>query len=102
MLAKRIIAVLTFDNGILTRTKNFVQDYEYTKNFVNNSLFDGIVLIDISKDKTNRKAFYEVVENFAKNCFVPICVGGKISSINEANLYIKNLSAELGIFLIEK
>ena len=30
MLAKRIIAVLTFDNGSLTRTKNFIQDYKYT------------------------------------------------------------------------
>ena len=39
MLAKRIIAVLTFDNGSLTRTKNFIQDYHYTKNFINNSLF---------------------------------------------------------------
>ena len=27
---------------------------------------------------------------------------GKISSINEVNLNIKNLSAELGIFLIEQ
>ena len=61
MLAKRIIAVLTFDNGVLTRTKNFVQDYKYTKNFVNNSLFDGIVLIDVSNDKKNRKNFYNVV-----------------------------------------
>ena len=41
MLAKRIIAVLTFDNGSLTRTKNFIQDYRYTKNFINNSLLMG-------------------------------------------------------------
>ena len=46
MIAKRIIAVLTFDNRILTRTKNFVQDYRYTSNFINNSLYDAIVLID--------------------------------------------------------
>ena len=89
MLAKRIIAVLTFDNGVLTRTKNFVQDYKYTKNFVNNSLFDGIVLIDVSNDKKNRKNFYNVVKNFAKNCFVPICVGGMISSIEEVKLFQK-------------
>jgi len=89
MLAKRIIAVLTFDNGVLTRTKNFIQDYEYTKNFINNSLFDGIVLIDISKNKKNRKLFYKIVENFAKNCFVPICVGGMISSIEEVKIFQK-------------
>ena len=89
MLAKRIIAVLTFDNGILTRTKNFIQDYDYTKNFINNSLFDGIVLIDISKNKKNRKFFYKIVENFAKNCFVPICVGGMISTIEEVKIFQK-------------
>ena len=89
MLAKRIIAVLTFDNGVLTRTKNFVQDYSYTKNFINNSLFDGIVLIDVSKDKKRRQKFYNVIKTFAKNCFVPICVGGMISSIEEVKLFQK-------------
>lgn len=89
MMVKRIIAVLTFDNGVLTRTKNFIQDYRYTKNFINNTLFDGIVIIDVSKSKKNRKKFYEVVNNFSKNCFVPICVGGKINSIEEVRTFQK-------------
>ena len=92
MLAKRIIAVLTFDNGSLTRTKNFIQDYKYTNNFINNSLFDGIVLIDVSRNKTQRSKFYEVVKNFSKNCFVPITVGGMIESISEIRLF-----QELGV-----
>lgn len=87
MLAKRIIAVLTFDNGELTRTKNFIADYKYTNKFINNSLFDGIVLIDISKSHKKRHLFYKVVENFAKNCFVPICIGGKIKTINEVRKF---------------
>ena len=57
MIAKRIIAVLTFDNGILTRTKNFIPDYRYTSNFINNSLFDAIVLIDVSKSNKYEKIF---------------------------------------------
>lgn len=87
MISKRIIAVLTFDNGILTRTQNFEADYTYTQNFVNNTLFDGIVLIDISKNNKNRNKFYRIVENFAKKCFVPICVGGKIKSISEVRKF---------------
>ena len=83
MLAKRIIAVLTFEEGELTRTKNFIADYKYTNKFINNTLFDGIVLIDISKSNKKRDLFYKVVKNFAKNCFVPICVGGKIKTISE-------------------
>lgn len=87
MLAKRIIAVLTFENGELTRTQNFLADYTYTKNFINNTLFDGIVLIDISKNMKNRKKFYKIVENFSKNCFVPICVGGKIKNLKEVRKF---------------
>ena len=92
MISKRIIAVLTFDNGILTRTQNFKADYTYTQNFVNNTLFDGIVLIDISKNNKYRKKFYKIVKNFAKKCFVPICVGGKIKSLSEVRKF-----QELGV-----
>ena len=87
MISKRIIAVLTFDNGILKRTQNFIADYTYTKNFINNSLFDEIVIIDISKNKNNRKKFYEVVKKFAENCFVPITVGGKIKTLSEVRKF---------------
>ena len=58
MISKRIIAVLTFDGGILTRTQNFQADYAYTQNFVNNTLFDGIVLIDISDNINWNEAFF--------------------------------------------
>ena len=92
MISKRIIAVLTFDNGVLTRTQNFVADYTYTQNFVNNTLFDGIVIIDISKNNKNRKKFYSIIKNFAKNCFVPICVGGKIKTFSEVRKF-----QELGV-----
>lgn len=87
MISKRIIAVLTFDGGILTRTQNFKADYAYTQNFINNTLFDGIVLIDISKNNKDRKKFYTVVKNFSRNCFVPIYVGGKIKSLNEVRKF---------------
>ena len=59
MISKRIIAVLTFDGGILTRTQNFQADYAYTQNFVNNTLFDGIVLIDISDNNKEREILYD-------------------------------------------
>ena len=66
MLAKRIIAVLTFEEGELTRTKNFIADYKYTNKFINNTLFDGIVLIDISKSNKKRDLFYKVVRILQK------------------------------------
>ena len=87
MISKRIIAVLTFDDGVLTRTQNFVADYGYTKNFVNDTLFDGIVIIDITKNNKNKKKFYDLVKNFAEKCFVPICVGGIIKTFSEVRIF---------------
>ena len=56
MISKRIIAVLTFDNGILTNSRAFLEaDYTYTQNFVNNTLFGGIVLSDTSKNNKKQK-----------------------------------------------
>ena len=57
MISKRIIIVLTFQDGVLFRTKQFHPDYRYTDNFVGNKDADEIVLIDVSKDKSNRNLF---------------------------------------------
>ena len=80
MLKKRIIIALTFLDGVLFRTKKFIPDYRYTKNFVGLWSVDEIILIDISKKKFS-ESFKEIVKHFSKNCFVPISVGGGISKI---------------------
>ena len=49
MIKKRIIIALTFLDGILFRTKKFIPDYRYTKNFINFWNIDELILIDISK-----------------------------------------------------
>lgn len=89
MLKKRIIISLTFLNGILYRTKQFKPDYRYTKNFIDLWSIDELILIDISKKKFSKK-FFEIVNHFTNNCFVPITVGGGIKKINHADLYFKN------------
>ena len=57
MLAKRIIILLTYRDGVLFRTKNFKPDYRYTDNFVSNTYVDEIVIINVSTDtsKENEK-----------------------------------------------
>ena len=44
---------------------------------------DEIVIIDISKSKSNRKLFYNALEKISNKCFVPITVGGHIDSLSE-------------------
>ncbi len=55
MLKKRIIFTLTFNNGVLFRTKNFKPDYRYTKNFIDLWSVDELILIDVSKKKKFKK-----------------------------------------------
>tara|TARA_B100000965_G_C19601690_1_gene763140 strand:- start:1802 stop:2545 length:744 start_codon:yes stop_codon:yes gene_type:complete len=85
MISKRIIIVLTFQDGVLFRTKQFNPDYRYTDNFIGNKYVDEIVLIDVSQNKNNRDLFYKVIKKISKSCFVPIVVGGHINTFEEIN-----------------
>ncbi len=81
---KRLITVLTFNNGILFRTKEFHPDYRYTLNFVDAWSVDEIVLLDITRrGEGERRNFYEVVETFASRCFVPLAVGGYVTTVDD-------------------
>lgn len=85
MLRNRLITVLTFNDGTLFRTKMFEPDYRYTHNFVDSWSVDEIVILDITRDPTaDKRAFYDVVTQFAKECFVPLAVGGGIRTLDDA------------------
>jgi imidazole glycerol-phosphate synthase subunit HisF len=84
MIRKRVITVLTINNGILFRTRNFNPDHRYTLNFVDAWSVDEIVLLDITRPgQGNRDNFYNIVSAIARDCFVPLTVGGGIKSIED-------------------
>ena len=84
ILRHRVIAVLTFNDGVLFRTKLFEPDYRYTHNFVDAWSIDEIIALDITRqDKGSRENFETVIRDFAKNCFVPLTVGGKIRTLDD-------------------
>jgi len=89
MLKKRVIITLTFNNGVLFRTKNFNPDYRYTKNFIVFWSIDELMIIDVSKRK-NFKKFQNIIKDFSRNCFVPITVGGGIKDIDQVNQCFNN------------
>lgn len=111
MLKKRIIISLTFFDGILFRTKKFLPDYRYTKNFIDLWNADEIILIDVSRyqDKQNEK-FIKIIQFFIENCHLPITVGGGIDTIKKAKKVfdcgaekiILNSSSYSNIHLTEK
>ena len=89
MLRKRLITVLTFNDGVLFRTKEFTPDYRYTLNFVNTWSVDEIVVLDVTRPgEGNRGNFERVVRRFAKNCFVPLTVGGGIRTMEDVRAFL--------------
>jgi len=89
MIRKRLITVLTFNNGILFRTKDFIPDYRYTFNFVDAWSIDEIVVLDVTRPgEGERENFYNVVSQFAERCFVPLAAGGKVTSIDDFHIFL--------------
>jgi cyclase len=84
MLRKRLIVVLTFNDGVLFRTKDFTPDYRYTLNFVDAWSVDEIVALDVTRPgQGERKNFYKVIKKFARKCFVPLAAGGGVKTLKD-------------------
>lgn len=89
MLCKRVIPVLTFCDGVLFRTKQFVPDYRYTLNFVDAWSADEIVVLDVTRPGQGmRENFDAVVSEFARSCFVPLSAGGGVRTLDDAHRLI--------------
>ncbi len=89
MLRKRLITVLTFNNGVLFRTKLFTPDYRYTLNFVDAWSVDEIVVLDITRDQHGKgQKFADVVSSFATRCFVPLAAGGGVRTVSDVRSYL--------------
>lgn len=90
MLRHRVITVLTFNQGVLFRTKLFQPDYRYTLNFVDSWSVDEIVVLDITRPGSDgRAAFESVVGDFAKKCFVPLAAGGFVRGLDDVERLLR-------------
>ncbi len=87
MLRTRLITVLTFNEGVLFRTKLFQPDYRYTSNYVDTWSVDEIVVLDVTRPKDgaepNRELFFDALKRLASRCFVPIAAGGGIRTMED-------------------
>lgn len=89
MLRKRLVTVLTFNNGVLFRTKEFIPDYRYTLNFVDAWSVDEIVVLDVTRPGMGeRENFYEVARGFSRKCFVPLAFGGGVRTIEDFKRFL--------------
>jgi cyclase len=85
----RVIPVLQIQNRKLVKTTKFnspkyVGDPINTVRIFNDKEIDEIVLIDISATKNKTVPDVEFIEMFASECFMPLCYGGGIQTIDQA------------------
>ena len=98
MLRKRIIFSLIFSDGFFNQSRNFrlqrvgnekwlESNYKFSK--IAHSL-DELILIDATKSNKSIQKFSDILSLIVENVFIPICAGGGIRSMQDADLLFKN------------
>lgn len=88
MLKYRLIPCLILKQGRLVQSINFkrylpIGRPEVAIEFFMNWDVDEITILDIDATRENRKPKFELIEKIAFHCFLPITVGGGISSVED-------------------
>ena len=88
MLKKRIIPCLDIKDGRVVKGINFINlvdagDPPEQAKIYNDNGADEICFLDISASNENRNIMLEVVKKTTEKCFVPLTVGGGVSSMED-------------------
>lgn len=89
MLYPRIIPCLLVHNKGLVKTVNFKQpkyvgDPINAVRIFNEKEVDELIVLDIDASKDNRDPDYRMIENLAAECRMPLCYGGGIKTVDQA------------------
>lgn len=89
MLKHRVIPCLLLRNGGLVKTLKFA-DAKYVGDPINairifnDKEVDELMVLDITASKEGKEPDYKLVEEFASECFMPLCYGGGIKTVEQA------------------
>lgn len=89
MLKHRVIPCLLLRNGGLVKTRRFRQpkyvgDPINAIRIFNEKEVDELMVLDIIASRERREPDYALIEQFASECFMPLCYGGGIRTIGQA------------------
>lgn len=89
MLKHRVIPCLLLSHSGLVKTRQFseptyVGDPINVIRIFNEKEVDELMVLDIDASKENREPDYSLIEQFAGECFMPLCYGGGISKFEHA------------------
>jgi len=89
LLKHRVIPALLLSNGGLVKTRQF-KDAKYVGDPVNairifnEKEVDELIVLDIIASKQGIEPDYAMIEQFASECFMPLCYGGGVNSVEQA------------------
>ena len=88
MIIPRVMPCLLVENGRLVKTIKFknptyVGDPVNAIKIYNEKEVDELIIVDIIATKQKHKPNFELIKEIANECFMPVCYGGGISSIDE-------------------
>ena len=94
MITKRIIPCLDVRNGRVVKGKNFegiqdVSDPVEMAEFYNAEGADELVFYDITASVEERRLFTDILTKVASKIFIPLTVGGGISSLDDCDGVLK-------------
>ena len=107
MLATRLMPCLLMSNGALVKTVRFkspiyIGDPVNAVRIFNEKEVDELVLLDIEATTHKRGIDYETLEKVVGECFMPICYGGGVSSLEDMrrlfNIGIEKISLGAAAF----
>lgn len=93
MLTPRVIPVLLFREGGLYKTTRFkdpvyVGDPINAVKIFNEKEVDELVFVDITATTEKRRPNFELIREIAGECFMPLCYGGGVRSMDDAKQVI--------------
>lgn len=94
MITKRIIPCLDIRDGRVVKGKNFtgIQDVDSPvalARYYNEQGADELVFYDITASHEGRKLFCDVLSDVAREVFIPLTVGGSISTVEDFDRVLK-------------
>jgi imidazole glycerol-phosphate synthase subunit HisF len=89
MLKHRVIPCLLLRNGGLVKTRRFknpkyVGDPINAIRIFNGKEVDELMVLDILASKKSIEPNYSLIEQFAGECFMPLCYGGGVRTVEQA------------------
>jgi cyclase len=89
MLKHRVVPCLLLSDGGLVKTTRFrepkyVGDPINAVHIFNDKEVDELIVLDITASKVGRAPDFGLIEQLAGECFMPLCYGGGIKSVEQA------------------